>query len=106
MRNNPGSAPTHGTTVLCVRKDNKVVLVGDGQVTMGDHVMKHTARKTRRLYNDKGLAGFAGSTADAITLRERFDGRLHEASGNLQNAAVEVAKDRSKARALRQLEAM
>ena len=58
----------HGTTVLCVRRDNKVVLIADGQVTMGDHVMKHTARKTRRLYNDKVVAGFAGSTADAITL--------------------------------------
>ncbi len=106
MRNNPGSAPTHGTTVLCVRKDNKVVLVGDGQVTMGDHVMKHTARKTRRLYNDKVLAGFAGSTADAITLFERFEGKLQETSGNLQKAAVELAKDWRKDRALRHLEAM
>ena len=68
----------HGTTVLCVRKDEKVVLVADGQVTMGDHVMKHTARKTRRLYNDKVVAGFAGSTADAITLFERFEGKLQE----------------------------
>ena len=68
----------HGTTVLCVRKDNKVVLVADGQVTMGDHVMKHTARKTRRLYNDKVVAGFAGSTADAITLFERFEGKLQD----------------------------
>jgi len=93
MQNHQKSAPMHGTTVLCVRKDNKVVLVGDGQVTMGDHVMKHTARKTRRLYNDKVLAGFAGSTADAITLFERFEGKLQESSGNLQKASVELAKE-------------
>jgi len=96
----------HGTTVLCVRKENKVVLVADGQVTMGDHVMKHTARKTRRLYNDKVLAGFAGSTADAITLFERFEGKLQESSGNLQKASVELAKEWRKDRALRHLEAM
>jgi ATP-dependent HslUV protease subunit HslV len=106
MRNSQGSAPMHGTTVLCVRKDNKVVLVADGQVTMGEHVMKHTARKTRRLFNDKVLAGFAGSTADAITLFERFEGRLQEFSGNLQKSAVELAKDWRKDRALRHLEAM
>ncbi len=68
----------HGTTVLCVRKDNKVVLIADGQVTMGDHVMKHTARKTRRLYNDKVVAGFAGSTADA---NSRKTGARIERSG-------------------------
>lgn len=96
----------HGTTVLCVRKDNKVVLVADGQVTMGDHVMKHTARKTRRLYNDKVLAGFAGSTADAISLFERFEGKLQEHSGNLQKASVELAKEWRKDRALRHLEAL
>src|SRR5260370_13361703 len=73
---------------------------------MGDHVMKHTARKTRRLYNDKVVAGFAGSTADAITLFERFEGKLQEFSGNLQKAAVELAKDWRKDRALRHLEAM
>src|SRR5438270_13925157 len=106
MRNNQRSAPMHGTTVLCVRKDNKVVLVADGQVTMGEHVMKHTARKTRRLYNDRVLAGFAGSTADAITLFERFEGKLQEFSGNLQKAAVELAKEWRKDRALRHLEAM
>src|SRR5258708_36621479 len=88
MRNGPESPQMHGTTVLCVRKENKVVLIADGQVTMGDHVMKHTARKTRRLYNDKVVAGFAGSTADAITLFERFEGKLQEFSGNLQKAAV------------------
>src|ERR1700740_678785 len=80
------STPMHGTTVLCVRKDNKAVLIADGQVTMGDHVMKHTARKTRRLYNDKVIAGFAGSTADAISLFERFEGKLQTHYGNLQTA--------------------
>jgi ATP-dependent HslUV protease, peptidase subunit HslV len=101
-----GDALMHGTTVLCVRKDNKVVLIADGQVTMGDHVMKHTARKTRRLYNDKVIAGFAGSTADAITLFERFESKLQEHSGNLQKSAVELAKEWRKDRALRHLEAL
>ena len=96
----------HGTTVLCVRKDNKVVLIADGQVTLGDHVMKHTARKTRRLFSDRVLAGFAGSTADALSLFERFEGKLQEHSGNLQKASVELAKDWRKDRALRHLEAM
>jgi ATP-dependent HslUV protease subunit HslV len=100
------SAQTHGTTVLCVRKENKVVLIADGQVTMGDHVMKHTARKTRRLYNDKVVAGFAGSTADALSLFERFEGKLQEFSGNLQKASVELAKEWRKDRALRHLEAL
>src|SRR5260370_35778891 len=104
MRNRQESTQMHGTTVLCVRKDNKVVLIADGQVTMGDHVMKHTARKTRRLYNDKVVAGFAGSTADAITLFERFEGKLQEVSGNLQKASVELAKESRKERALRHLE--
>jgi ATP-dependent HslUV protease subunit HslV len=106
MPNSQGSAQMHGTTVLCVRRDNKVVLIADGQVTMGDHVMKHTARKTRRLYNDKVIAGFAGSTADAITLFERFESKLQEHSGNLQKSAVELAKEWRKDRALRHLEAL
>ena len=106
MSNRQNSAQMHGTTVLCVRKDNKVVLVADGQVTMGDHVMKHTARKTRRLYNDKVIVGFAGSTADAISLFERFEGKLQEHSGNLQKSAVELAKEWRKDRALRHLEAL
>jgi ATP-dependent HslUV protease subunit HslV len=106
MGNATQGAPLHGTTVLCVRKDAKVVLVADGQVTMGDHVLKHTARKTRRLYNDKVLAGFAGSTADALSLFERFEGKLQEHSGNLQKAAVELAKEWRKDRALRHLEAL
>jgi ATP-dependent HslUV protease, peptidase subunit HslV len=82
------------------------VLVADGQITMGDHVIKHTAKKTRRLYNDKVVAGFAGSTADAISLFERFEGKLQEHSGNLQKAAVELAKEWRKDRALRHLEAL
>jgi ATP-dependent HslUV protease, peptidase subunit HslV len=106
MRNSGGDAQRHGTTVLCVRKENRVVLVADGQVTMGDHVLKHTAKKTRRLYNDKVVAGFAGSTADAISLFERFEGKLQEHSGNLQKAAVELAKEWRKDRALRHLEAL
>src|ERR1700689_3553906 len=96
----------HGTTVLCVRRDNKVVIAADGQVTMGQNVMKHTARKTRRLFNDKVLAGFAGSTADALSLFERFEGKLQEHHGNLAKASVELAKEWRKDRALRHLEAL
>ncbi len=96
----------HGTTVLCVRRDNKVVIAADGQVTMGQHVMKHTARKIRRLFNDKVLAGFAGSTADALSLFERFESKLQEHHGNLAKAAVELAKEWRKDRALRHLEAL
>jgi ATP-dependent HslUV protease, peptidase subunit HslV len=96
----------HGTTVLCVRRENKVVMAGDGQVTMGQQVMKHTARKIRRLFNDKVLAGFAGSTADALSLFERFEGKLQEHHGNLAKSAVELAKDWRKDRALRHLEAL
>jgi ATP-dependent HslUV protease subunit HslV len=106
MGNANGSGQMHGTTVLCVRKDGKVVLIADGQVTMGDHVLKHTARKTRRLYNEKVVAGFAGSTADALSLFERFEGKLQEHSGNLQKASVELAKEWRKDRALRHLEAL
>jgi ATP-dependent HslUV protease, peptidase subunit HslV len=98
--------PMHGTTVLCVRRDSKVVITADGQVTMGDHVMKHTARKTRRLFNEKILAGFAGSTADALSLFERFEGKLQEHQGNLAKSAVELAKEWRKDRALRHLEAL
>src|ERR1700735_5878289 len=87
MRNSHGSAQMNGTTVLCVRKENKAVLIADGQVTMGDHVMKHTARKTRRLYNDKVIAGFAGSTADGLSLFSRFENKLQEFYGNLPLAA-------------------
>ena len=96
----------HGTTVLCVRRDNKVVMAGDGQVTMGQQVMKHSARKIRRLFNDKVLAGFAGPTADALSLFERFEGKLQEHHGNLAKSSVELAKEWRKDRALRHLEAL
>ncbi len=96
----------HGTTVLCVRKDNKVVLTADGQVTMGESVIKHSAKKTRRLYSDKILAGFAGSTADALSLFSRFEGKLQEYHGNLPRAAVELAKEWRTDRSLRHLDAL
>ncbi len=95
-----------GTTVLCVRRDSKVVMAGDGQVTLGDHILKQTARKVRRLFEDKVLAGFAGSTADAFSLFTRFEGKLQEHHGNLARAAVELAKDWRTDRSLRHLEAM
>lgn len=95
-----------GTTIVCVRKNGAVALAGDGQVTMGNTVMKHTARKIRRLYNDQVLAGFAGSTADAFTLFEKFDGKLQEFRGNLSRAAVALAKDWRTDRVLRRLEAL
>jgi ATP-dependent HslUV protease, peptidase subunit HslV len=100
------STPIHGTTVLCVRKDNKVVLTADGQVTMGESVIKHSAKKTRRLYSDKILAGFAGSTADALSLFSRFEGKLQEFHGNLPRAAVELAKEWRTDRSLRHLDAL
>ena len=99
-------APMHGTTVLCVRRDNKVVLAGDGQVTRGATVVKHSAKKTRRLFNDKVLAGFAGSTADALSLFSRFEAKLQEHHGNLARSAVELAKDWRTDRSLRHLEAL
>ncbi len=96
-----------GTTILAVRRDNCVALVGDGQVTMGQAVvMKHGARKVRRLYKDRVIAGFAGSTADAFTLFERFEAKLEEHGGNLLRAAVEMAKDWRTDKYLRRLEAM
>ena len=95
-----------GTTVLCVRKQGKVVLGGDGQVTLGNTVIKGNARKVRRLYNEKVLAGFAGGTADAFTLFERFEAKLEMYHGNLTRAAVELAKDWRTDRMLRRLEAL
>ena len=95
-----------GTTILSVRRNGKVVLGGDGQVSMGNTVMKGNARKVRRLYNNKVLAGFAGGTADAFTLFERFEGKLEMHSGNLLRAAVELAKDWRTDRMLRRLEAL
>jgi ATP-dependent HslUV protease subunit HslV len=98
--------PFHGTTILSVRRNNKVVIGGDGQVTLGETVMKGNARKVRRLYNDKVLAGFAGATADAFTLFEYFEGKLEKHSGNLVRSAVELAKDWRTDRTLRRLEAL
>lgn len=95
-----------GTTILCVRRDGKVVIGGDGQVTLGNTIMKSNARKVRRLYNNKVLAGFAGATADAFTLFERFEGKLEKHSGNLTRSAVELAKDWRTDRSLRRLEAL
>jgi ATP-dependent HslUV protease subunit HslV len=100
------SQQMHGTTVLCVRRENKVVMAGDGQVTLGDHVMKHSAKKIRRLYEDKILAGFAGSTADALSLFGRFETKLQEFHGNLSRGAVELAKEWRTDRALRHLDAL
>jgi ATP-dependent HslUV protease subunit HslV len=97
----------HGTTILCVRRDNKVVIGGDGQVTFGNSmVMKSNARKVRRLYQGNIIGGFAGGTADAFTLFERFEGKLEKHQGNLMRAAVELAKDWRTDRMLRRLEAM
>ena len=95
-----------GTTILSVRRNGKVVVGGDGQVTMGNTVMKGNARKVRRLYNDKVIAGFAGGTADAFTLFERFESKLQAHNGNLTRAAVELAKDWRTDRMLRKLEAL
>ena len=95
-----------GTTVLCVRHGGRVALAGDGQVTVQNTIMKHTARKVRRLYQDKCLAGFAGATADAFTLFEKFEKKLEQYNGNLTRAAVELAKDWRTDRMLRRLEAL
>src|ERR1041384_5726705 len=94
------------TTVLCVRRDGQVVMAADGQVTLGENVIKHTAKKIRRLYNDKILAGFAGSTADAFSLFARFEAKLEQYHGNLGRAAVELAKEWRTDKALRHLEAL
>ncbi|OGA46993.1 MAG: HslU--HslV peptidase proteolytic subunit [Betaproteobacteria bacterium RIFCSPLOWO2_12_FULL_62_58] len=96
----------HGTTILSVRRGQRVALGGDGQVTLGNVVVKASARKVRRLYHDKILAGFAGGTADAFTLFERFEAKLDKHQGNLMRAAVELAKDWRTDRILRRLEAM
>ena len=96
----------HGTTILSVRRDGAVALGGDGQVTLGNVVIKATARKIRRLYHDKVLAGFAGATADAFTLFERFEAKLEKHQGHLTRSAVELAKDWRSDRVLRRLEAM
>ncbi|MFZ5996852.1 MAG: ATP-dependent protease subunit HslV [Nitrospirota bacterium] len=96
----------HGTTILCVRRNNEVAIASDGQVTMGSTVVKHNARKIRKLYNDKVLAGFAGATADAFTLFEKFESKLEAYRGNITRASVELAKDWRTDRILRRLEAL
>ena len=96
----------HATTILAVRRDDRAVLAGDGQVTLGDRVVKQSARKIRRLFGDRVLAGFAGSAADSFALFSRFESKLEQYRGNLERSAVELAKDWRTDRALRRLEAM
>jgi len=100
------SKKIRSTTVICVRRDDKVVMAGDGQVTLGQEVLKASAKKLRRLYNDKVLAGFAGSTADAFALFSRFESKLEQFNGNLPRAVVELAKEWRTDRVLRHLEAL
>ena len=95
-----------GTTIVCVRREGKVAIAGDGQVTMGNTVLKHNARKVRKMYEDRVLAGFAGATADAFTLFEKFEAKLEQYRGNLRRAAVELAKDWRTDKILRRLEAL
>jgi len=96
----------HGTTIICVRKDGSVAMAGDGQVTMGSAIVKQGARKVRKLYNDRVLAGFAGATADAFTLIEKFEAKVEEYHGNITRASVELAKEWRTSKMLRQLEAL
>lgn len=96
----------HGTTILCVRRNGKVALAGDGQITFGQTVLKHNAKKIRRMYNDKVIAGFSGATADALTLFEKFETKLEAHRGNIARAAVELAKDWRTDKILRRLEAL
>ncbi|MFA5520530.1 MAG: ATP-dependent protease subunit HslV [Castellaniella sp.] len=96
----------HATTIVCARRGTQVAMGGDGQVTLGNIVIKATARKLRRLYNDRVLAGFAGATADAFTLLERFEAKLEKHQGHLMRAAVELTRDWRTDRVLRRLEAM
>ncbi len=98
--------PPHSTTIICVRKDGCIAMAGDGQVTLGDTVIKHGARKIRRLYHDRILAAFAGSSADSFALFARFEGKLEEFHGNLSRAAVELARDWRTDKSLRHLEAV
>lgn len=106
MQDQANPASWHGTTILCVRKDGKVVIAGDGQVSMGQTIVKSNARKLRRLGNGTVIAGFAGATADALTLFERLEGKLEQHPGQLSRACVELAKDWRTDRYLRRLEAM
>ncbi|MES2219818.1 MAG: ATP-dependent protease subunit HslV [Acidobacteriota bacterium] len=106
QRPGPERKRIRSTTVLCVRRNDRVVMAADGQVTLGESVIKHTARKIRRLYQDKVLAGFAGSTADAFSLFSRFEAKLEQYAGNLGRSAVELAKDWRTDKMLRNLEAL
>ncbi len=100
------TATLHATTILAVRRDGRTAIAGDGQVTVGSTVMKHNAKKVRKMYNNKVLAGFAGATADAFTLFEKFESKLEQFQGNLTRAAVELAKDWRTDKVLRRLEAL
>jgi ATP-dependent HslUV protease, peptidase subunit HslV len=101
-----GKRAFRSTTILAVRRDGRVAMAGDGQVTLGETVMKHKARKVRRIYNGKIIVGFAGASADALSLFERFEGKLEKHQGNLTRAVVELAKDWRTDRILRKLEAL
>src|SRR3972149_3258784 len=96
----------HGTTIVCVRKDGRVAMGGDGQITLGQTAIKHTAKKVRKIYNDSVIVGFSGATADALTLFDRFESKLEEYRGNLRRATVELARDWRTDRILRRLEAL
>ena len=106
MMKRDDSTRVRSTTVLLVRRNDKVAMAGDGQVTIGETVMKTSARKVRRLYNDRILAGFAGATADAFALLTRFEGKLEQYHGNLERAAIEISKDWRTDKILRNLEAL
>jgi len=106
LKFSPMRQKIRSTTVICVRRDGKVVMAGDGQVTLGHEVLKSSAKKLRRLYNDKILAGFAGSTADAFSLFARFESKLEQFNGNLPRSVVELAKDWRTDKVLRHLEAL
>jgi ATP-dependent HslUV protease subunit HslV len=101
----PGNAPIHGTTILLVKRGNRSAIAGDGQVTIGDTVIKQSAKKIRRMYNDQILVGFAGATADAFALFSRLEAKLEQFQGNLNRSAVELAQEWRTDRALRHLEA-
>lgn len=106
MKESDAMQHMHGTTILAVRRGGRVVLAGDGQVTLKDSVIKHQARKVRRIYNDQILIGFAGATADALNLSERLEGKLERYNGNLTRSAVELARDWRTDKILRRLEAL
>jgi ATP-dependent HslUV protease subunit HslV len=106
MTSSQSDGTMHGTTIVAIRHSGKVVLAGDGQVTMNNTVIKHKARKVRRIYNDRILVGFAGATADALTLSEKLEGKLERYNGNLTRSAVELARDWRTDKYLRRLEAL